>query len=583
MLESRSLRLLRPLALLLALTALARVGQAQCQTASFTGAAGPVGGLVAFDGDTLAFSTWGHIEIFRRQGAVWNSEQVMDFSSARAIALSGDTLVLSNPYEDQAGEAWVGKAQIYERNAGVWNLVQELLPSSPVSYSFFGTGVALEGDTLAVAQDAWYSDVGYGSVHVFVRAGGVWTRQAEWPCPLVWSDIATCMALDGERLLVGVPGFLTNPGQAFLYERTGSTWNQIQRFAQGDGTQWDIFGWFLALDGGTVVISSGLSSTYPYASLYVYEEAAGSWPLVAHLPGNPSNDWGMQPSLQGERLLAGEWKNADAGTNAGAVRVYRRLAGVWTATDKLYGADTRADDQFGRTLAQSQGYLAVGSWARGQAYVFALDDPACPDAAFSAAPTSGPAPLPVAFTDESGGGVTDWSWDFGDGGSSFAQHPGHTYAAAGRYRVELLATGLAGTDREIQPGLVFVGHAASATSRNGSGVNPPCLVSTSLPQIGGTWTAEIDTSAHAGATATLLLGWTRPSPGWLTRYGEFLIDLRSRKLFSSPAVPDASGVAHYSFPIPNDLALDGFTLSTQGGALGGLPELCNAVDLVTGF
>ncbi|WP_305885089.1 S8 family serine peptidase [Pleionea sp. CnH1-48] len=52
-------------------------------------------------------------------------------------------------------------------------------------------------------------------------------------------------------------------------------------------------------------------------------------------------------------------------------------------------------------------------------------------------------PLMVQFTDsstDSDGSVVGWSWDFGDGASSNAQNPSHTYAANGTYTVRLTAT-----------------------------------------------------------------------------------------------------------------------------------------------
>jgi len=60
-----------------------------------------------------------------------------------------------------------------------------------------------------------------------------------------------------------------------------------------------------------------------------------------------------------------------------------------------------------------------------------------PEAAFSADPTSGYAPLTVIFTDESTGNPTGWSWNFGDGETSSDQNPVHTYNDPGTYTVTL--------------------------------------------------------------------------------------------------------------------------------------------------
>ncbi len=63
-----------------------------------------------------------------------------------------------------------------------------------------------------------------------------------------------------------------------------------------------------------------------------------------------------------------------------------------------------------------------------------------PEAAFSADPPSGPAPLEVSFTDQSQAGdnpMAAWEWQFGDGNGSEAQHPTHTYSEPGSYTVSL--------------------------------------------------------------------------------------------------------------------------------------------------
>lgn len=68
----------------------------------------------------------------------------------------------------------------------------------------------------------------------------------------------------------------------------------------------------------------------------------------------------------------------------------------------------------------------------------AVTAPAVPlQAAFTYAPSSPMAGQTVSFSDQSTGGITSWSWNFGDGGVSSTQNPQHAYGAAGTYAVTL--------------------------------------------------------------------------------------------------------------------------------------------------
>src|SRR5690606_29164768 len=69
-----------------------------------------------------------------------------------------------------------------------------------------------------------------------------------------------------------------------------------------------------------------------------------------------------------------------------------------------------------------------------------------PSASFTAAPTSGLAPLAVQFTDTSTGDITAWSWNFGDGRTSTLRNPQHTYASPGTYTVTLTVSNAYGAD-----------------------------------------------------------------------------------------------------------------------------------------
>ena len=79
-----------------------------------------------------------------------------------------------------------------------------------------------------------------------------------------------------------------------------------------------------------------------------------------------------------------------------------------------------------------------------------------PVAAFSASPTSGAAPLTVAFTDASTGSPTSGSWNFGDGSNSTVQNPVHTYSAAGNYTVSLTVSNAGGTNTTTKTDYIVV-------------------------------------------------------------------------------------------------------------------------------
>jgi PGF-pre-PGF domain-containing protein len=85
-----------------------------------------------------------------------------------------------------------------------------------------------------------------------------------------------------------------------------------------------------------------------------------------------------------------------------------------------------------------------------------------PVASFSAAPTSGNTPLTVTFTDTSTGSPTYWAWNFGDGGTSAAQNPTHTYTQAGTYTVSLTAANSAGSNTATKSGYISVTNPVSS-------------------------------------------------------------------------------------------------------------------------
>ncbi len=93
-----------------------------------------------------------------------------------------------------------------------------------------------------------------------------------------------------------------------------------------------------------------------------------------------------------------------------------------------------------------------------------------PVAAASATPTSGKAPLAVAFSSagsaDPDGSVVGYSWAFGDGGTSTAANPNHVYTAAGSYTATLTVTDDSGATDSTTVSVSAVANVAPSAIAN---------------------------------------------------------------------------------------------------------------------
>ena len=92
---------------------------------------------------------------------------------------------------------------------------------------------------------------------------------------------------------------------------------------------------------------------------------------------------------------------------------------------------------------------------------------ATPLAGFAANTTAGTTPLTVQFNDESTGGLTSWSWSFGDGNTSMEQHPIHTYRTPGTYTVNLTVSTGSDSDVFSRPDYITVTNMKGDFNGNG--------------------------------------------------------------------------------------------------------------------
>ena len=145
-----------------------------------------------------------------------------------AVLLQGDLAVIGASFaEGQDGSYGAGAAHIFRRDgsgADQWVHVATLAPRETAQFAYFGTALALVGDTLIVGAPGTSvgGSFGQGQAHVFERnASGPdqWgeTTQLAASDGLSHGDFGKAVALDGESMIVGAMGDSNSRGAAYVF------------------------------------------------------------------------------------------------------------------------------------------------------------------------------------------------------------------------------------------------------------------------------------------------------------------------------------------------------------------------------
>lgn len=148
----------------------------------------------------------------------------------------------------------------------------------------------------------------------------------------------------------------------------------------------------------------------------------------------------------------------------------------------------------------------------------------------------------VQFTNEStGSDALEYAWDFGDGATSTAVSPSHTYTATGSYTVTLTTSNNWGEDSTAVSLVVGVGPTAAIAPNNPAVVNEPIQLShasTGTAELSFWWdlgdgaTSGAEAPSHSYAatgdytvTLTVSNSWGTDTAAWLLTVGDYAGDV----------------------------------------------------------
>lgn len=268
-----------------------------------------------------------------------------------AVAISGDTLIVGAPQESSSAQGvngaetndaafFSGAAYIYVRNGTNWTKQAYLKASDSQNYFYFGSAVAIDGDTVVVGAPS--ANPG-GSAYVFVRNGTNWTEQRLLKASNAGGDFGGAVSLSGDTVVIGaksessaatgVNGVETTygstlSGAAYVFVRSGTNWAKQAYLKASNANPQDQFGGAVALAGDTMVIgasqersaASGVNgdqndnSTVAGAA-YVFTRTGTNWSQPSYLkasnPGGganaiqPGDNFGYAAGIAGGTIVLG--------------------------------------------------------------------------------------------------------------------------------------------------------------------------------------------------------------------------------------------------------------------------------------
>jgi hypothetical protein len=299
----------------------------------------------------------------------------------QAVDISGSLAISGAPLEGPSFGRQ-GAAYIFERNSGTsdWNQVARITPTVPpgsdsLEGDQFGLDVALDGTTAVVGSNSRSSHGSdSGEAYVFRRNGSIWNQIALLSPNDAGPDqtFGQSVAIQGSTILVGAnqhDAMGADSGAAYVFQETvPGAWSQVARLLPSDGAAGDSFGISVALDNNRAIIGSYQDNGVATAtgSAYIFERnALGAWNQVAKLTAadpNSLDEFGVAVGISGDSAIVGARKDDEAGTNRGAAYIFQRdILGNWAQTAKLMDTSTVTDEWFGSSVSIHGDRAAAGA------------------------------------------------------------------------------------------------------------------------------------------------------------------------------------------------------------------------------
>jgi hypothetical protein len=306
---------------------------------------------------------------FQPQGSLAAFNGWMGDVSERSVAVSGETAVVGLPYDTIGNFARRGSVQVFVRSGSTWSFQQQLIASDGARDDRFGHSVAISGDTIVVG--AFLANIGnkadQGAAYVFQRTGTTWNFVQKLLAPDGdRSDyFGLSVSIHNDTILVGAPNDRTLlgfaefvKGSAYVFVRGGG-WSFQQKLVLADSSLNDLSGGVVRVNGDTALLQVG-------GAVYVWVRSGITWSQQEILLPPAGGGFGFSLALDGDTAAIGAPNETiGANSNQGAAYIFLRIGTAWSLQQKVMIPGGSAGSSFAFNLALSGNKLVASASGSG--------------------------------------------------------------------------------------------------------------------------------------------------------------------------------------------------------------------------
>jgi Ni,Fe-hydrogenase maturation factor len=158
----------------------------------------------------------------------------------------------------------------------------------------------------------------------------------------------------------------SDSGSVYVFEKNSTDqYQQVSKLVASDGAAGDWFGYAVAAAESMVVVGARQDGSGA-GSVYVFERnSTGQYGQVSKLVASDSaagDNFGNSLAATDGTVVVGAFGDDDKGSDTGSVYVFEKNStGQYQQTSKLVASDGAADDNFGGAVAVADGMVVVGA------------------------------------------------------------------------------------------------------------------------------------------------------------------------------------------------------------------------------